>query len=141
MNKTWMPIAAGILEIMAGFWMLISTLYFLGFALLEARGSLWENLSLRDWIEGMIPFIISLLGVVALVGGVFALLSRKWGLALAGAIATVPLFLVARFGLRWFIDYPYFEPTPPIFYLNLVSPLLLSIVIITLLVLSKREFR
>ena len=129
------------MEILAGFWMLISILYFLGFALLETRGSLWENLSLTDWVEAMIPFIISLLGVVALVGGVFALLCRKWGLALAGAIATVPLFLVAQFGLRLFINYPYYEPTPPIFYLNLVSPLLLSIVIIALLVLSKREFK
>ncbi|MGB2876589.1 MAG: hypothetical protein WBB97_00950 [Dehalococcoidales bacterium] len=126
-----MPIVGGVLEILAGFWMLFCA-YVIGGLMALAPPEPWNFL----WL--LVP---GLLGMLSVVGGICALWRRIWGLALAGAIATVPLFLVARFGLRWLDDYPYFEPTPPIFYLNLVSPLLLSIVIITLLILSKREFR
>jgi hypothetical protein len=132
MNKTWKPIIAGILEIMAGFGMLASAYFFLALLYIETP---WP------WPPGhFLWFFIPFLGILSVVGGVCALLRRKWGLAFAGAIATVPLFLVARFGLRVFINYPYIEPTPPIFYLYLVLPLLLSIAIITLIVLSKKEF-
>ena len=91
-----------------------------------------------NFLWSLVP---GLLGMLSVVGGVFALLRRKWRLAFAGAIATVPLFLTARFGGRVFIDFSYTQPSPPIFYLYLVLLLLLSIAMITLLVLSKREFK
>lgn len=130
MNKKWMPIVAGIFEIIAGFWMLFSICVSAGVE--GGPDELHEFLLLS---------ILLILGLLAVVGGIFALIRRKWRLAFAGAIATLPLFLVAQIGLRMLEDYPYYRPTPPIFYLNLVSPLLLSIVIIALLILSKRRFK
>ena len=44
-------------------------------------------------IYGVIGFLSLLIGVLAIVGGVFAIKKKKWGLALAGAIAgTVTFF-------------------------------------------------
>ena len=124
-----MPIVAGIFEIIAGFWMLFSICVDALLGLESGPIQPHEFLFLSTF---------SILGLLAVVGGVCALIHRKWRLAFAGAIATLPLFLVAQIGLRMLEDYPYYRPTPSIFYLNFVSPLLLSIVIIVLIIISKR---
>ena len=140
-----MPIVAGILEILAGFGVLFAALTFFELLYLEARRPLDEfSLSVYGLIQfvtallwWMIPFIFSLFGIVPLVGGVCALLHRRWGLVLAGAIATVPLTFIAPFGLGSWANYEY---GIALHYFSWL-PLLLSIVIITLIVLSKREFK
>jgi len=78
-SQTGMPIAAGILSIIAGVLGLILGLIVA--AVLEAIG----------WFVGfvglgivIVPLII--FPVIAIVGGVFALRRRIWGLALAGSI-------------------------------------------------------
>lgn len=89
MEQTWKPTTAGILSIVAGAFSIsggiaIATLgriahYVLGALGLPFMGSLIANVL-------AIPII---LGVVAIVGGIYALRRRVWGLALAGAICAL----------------------------------------------------
>jgi hypothetical protein len=95
MEKTWKPTTAGILTIIAG---CIGLLIALGLAV---------GLGIAGTLAGMIPgfpgagflALIAIpgivLSVVAIVGGIYALRRRLWGLALAGAICallfTLPL--------------------------------------------------
>lgn len=137
MSKKWMPITAGILEILAGFGML-GAAYPIFLLLYWEVERPWEDPSLGLWTAWMIPFVAGLLGILSVVGGVFALKHRRWGLAFAGAIATFPLFVVAGLGVGRFVKYLYgitwgWLPTGCL--------LLLVIAIITLIVLSKREFK
>ena len=91
-------------------------------------------LSLIWWLA---PFVAGLFGIVSLVGGVYALKRRRWGLALVGAIATFPLAFVAAMGVGRFVEY-YGGITWG--WLPAVCLLLLPIALIVLLALSKREF-
>jgi len=128
-----MPIVAGILEILAGFMFLASV--FLYLMMLHVVGAPWVQLSLAVILAGF-------LGILPLVGGVCALLRRRWRLALAGAIATLPLFLVAQFGGRLLVGDLGTNLTTLSFRLvYLVLPILLSVAIITLVILSKKEFK
>ncbi len=111
METTWKPTTAGILTIVGGVFNLIAgiTLTALGTACLgpltgfTVAGFIWFE------VIGT-PLII--IGIVAIVGGIFALRRRIWGLALAGAICAL---------------FP-----PPIIALGLLS--------IIFLALSKEEF-
>jgi len=132
-----MPILAGILEILAGFAVLGSILFIIWLAWLTGQRP-WDDPDLLLWILWMIPFICGLLGIVSLVGGVCALMRRRWRLAFWGSISTVSLFFVeASGGLGSWAEF-YYGIAPHYFYW---SPLLISAAIITLVVLSKREFR
>jgi len=82
MERTWKPTAAGILAIIAG------ALHVILGIILAAIGGLTFFLPLTALFG--IPFLI--LGLIAIVGGVYALRREAWGLALAGAIcASVPV--------------------------------------------------
>ena len=140
-----MPIAAGILEMLTGFLLLFAAFVFFGLLCLEIPRP-WDELSLSVYgltrfiyvlLWWMVPFIAGLLGIVPLVGGVCALLHRRWGLAFTGAIATVPFIFIAPFGMGPWANYEY--GIAPHYFSWL--PLLLSIIIITLVILSKREFK
>jgi hypothetical protein len=79
MEKTWKPTAAGILAIIAGTLELILGL------LIAAIGGITF---LFGWAGVFAtPFII--LGIIAIVGGVYALRRQVWGLALAGSICAL----------------------------------------------------
>lgn len=92
MEKTWMPTTAGILSIIAGaIGLLFGIGLTLGFGLLGALVG-WFAGSIPGLLGGLlavlaIPWII--LGIVAVVGGIYALRRRLWGLALAGAICAL----------------------------------------------------
>ena len=123
-----MPIAAGILEILAGFGMLASAYFFLALLYIETP---WP------WPLGyFLLFLLPFLGVLSVVGGVFALKRRKWRLAFGGAAATIPLPLMALSGLaRWA---QHVHNIPELYTFMLVF--LLSVSIIVLIIRSKREF-
>ena len=106
-GKTWMPKTAGILIIIAGAvgigvgaW-----ITFLGGALGmggAAAGGFGE--ALASGILGGLGAIIGMFGaasiaagIVAIVGGIFALRRRGWGLALAGSILAI--FCMAPLGV------------------------------------------
>ena len=87
MKQTWKPTTAGILSIVCGAWGLI-----IGSVIAVAGGS-------AAWYAG-VPFFVPrilavigipmiMLGVVAIIGGIYAVKRRLWGLALAGAICAL----------------------------------------------------
>jgi len=84
MERTWKPTTAGILMIIGGAFHVI-----LGI-IIAAIGGLTFLFGFTA-IFG-VPFLI--LGIIAIVGGVYALRREVWGLALAGAIcAFIPVIL------------------------------------------------
>ena len=129
MSKKWKPIVAGIFEILAGFWMLISTHVLAGFS--EKSLKYWEP------HEFLLPSIVVILGLLAVVGGIFALIHRKWRLALAGAAGIVPLPLITASIIAVVAKSRYNIPVPYTISLEV----LLALLPIVLLLLSKREFK
>ncbi|MBA7670176.1 hypothetical protein ES703_78320 [subsurface metagenome] len=100
MEKTWKPTTAGILTIIAGcvgigagvLIALFGGLMGLGSAIAGGLGEpvIGGLLGGLGGIIGMIGAGIIGLGVVAIIGGVFALRRKLWRLALAGAICAIP---------------------------------------------------
>ena len=97
MERTWKPTTAGILGIIAG---AIGVLF--GLILAVAGGILGTILGVFiPFIGGAVAgaFAIPLiLGIVTIIGGVYALKRRIWGLALAGSICA--------FFCVWFLGIP-----------------------------------
>jgi hypothetical protein len=82
MEKTWKPTVGGILAIVAGALQVI-----MGIAV-AAVGGIGGAFIGMGWLSAIgAPLII--LGVIAIVGGIYALKRRIWGLALAGSICAL----------------------------------------------------
>jgi len=94
MQKTWMPTATGILNIVAGSFRLI---LFLLVALVFAVFAIFTHGDMTCFQQfpiaitasvvitlAIFSFIISILSIV---GGIYALRRKSWGMALAGSIA------------------------------------------------------
>jgi len=84
-KETWMPTTAGILDIIAGSCGLIAALIFIFLGgvmrfVPDVPPYLWPIFTALA-----VPFAI--VGVLAIVGGIYALRRKIWGLALAGSIA------------------------------------------------------
>jgi hypothetical protein len=86
MEKTWKPTTAGILSIIAGAMQTIGGIVVgviggsvAALAAIPGIGSIFAAIA--------IPLII--IGIVAIVGGIYALRRRVWGLALAGCICSL----------------------------------------------------
>lgn len=94
MEKSWKPTTAGVLSIVAGGLTLLVLLALLAFFPATAVGSHMHPY-MPGWPIGvgyvmiLIALPLSLCAAVAIVGGIFALKRRLWGLALAGAICAV----------------------------------------------------
>lgn len=87
MNKKWKPVVAGILDIIAGEVALI-----LGFGLFISGAVTGFVTQMPTWLNTLIPVIavpLIVLGVLDLVGGIYALMRKVWGIALAGSITTL----------------------------------------------------
>ena len=106
-SGSWMPLVAGILDLLIG---IPALLIGIVLSLVGAMLPQWiaEAPELAGGLEGIpmefftgMGVVMSLLAVVAIVGGIFALRKRRWGLALAGSIcaifAGVPLYLAGLF--------------------------------------------
>ncbi len=89
MERTWKPTTAGILTIIAGILgLLIGILLAVGFGIAGMIIGMipgFPGVGLFSFIA--IPGII--LSIVAIVGGIYALKRKLWGLALAGAICSL----------------------------------------------------
>jgi hypothetical protein len=98
MERTWKPTTAGILGIIAG---VVGVIFGIVLAVLGTTGggilAIFGLPALGGLIAGAtaIPLI---LGIVAIVGSIYALMRRHWGLALAGSICSI--FCV------WFLGIP-----------------------------------
>ena len=83
MGRTWKSIAAGIMSIIAGM------IGIGGGAIVTLMGDFVSDSGGIFGFEPLgVPTII--LGVVAAVGGIFALRRRVWGMAVTGAIFAIP---------------------------------------------------
>ncbi len=94
-KKTWKPIVAGVCSIVAGSLSLIggAVIGMLGMWGISGMHGMWGMHGweghMMPWGSGVIAFLwlpALILGVVAIVGGIFALMRRRWGWSLAGAI-------------------------------------------------------
>jgi hypothetical protein len=83
MEKTWKPTTAGILSIIAGVLNLI-----VGIALAATDVMLLGPI-IGLPVLGPLAAVLIVLGIVSLVGGIFAVQRRIWGVALAGAICAL----------------------------------------------------
>ena len=99
MEKTWKPVTAGILSIIAG---VLGAAGGIVVAVVGGTiGKLWlgpmavPNITT---ILGAIAIPLIIIGIVAIVGGIYALKRRIWGLALAGSICS--------FICVWFLGIP-----------------------------------
>ena len=85
-NKTWKPTTAGILSIIAG---VIQTISGIVVAVVGGTIAGLPTVPIMPQIFGIIAIPIIILGIVAIVGGVYALKRRIWGLTLAGSICAL----------------------------------------------------
>lgn len=89
MEKTWKPTTAGVLCILAG----IADVAF-GILIILAAGIARQVFAFTE-MGRVIELIIAIsplwfvLGIVAIVGGIYALRRKVWGLALAGSICAL----------------------------------------------------
>ena len=100
MKKTPMPVIAGALSLVSG---IIGLISFMGL-LIGGAAVGWTALRITGWIPGFdvtlsllsLGTVVTLVtGVIAVVGGAFALRRRQWGWALAGSIcAVIPSFFL-----------------------------------------------
>ena len=100
-KKTWKPIVAGILNIVGGalrilgaIALLIGVMFFIPVAVTGGPGPVPD---MPNW---MIPSVLStilvigmvfllIVGILPIIGGIYALQRKKWGLALAGSIVAI----------------------------------------------------
>jgi hypothetical protein len=94
METTWKPTVAGVLCILAG-----AADVGLGVLILVAGGIIREAFAfteiarLADLVIAVSP-VWFVLGIVAIIGGIYALRRRVWGLALAGSICALSGYVV-----------------------------------------------
>ena len=84
-NQRWMPTAAGVLCIVSGSLGLLSKL---GWSLFSSLLALHVS-GFTFRILGIILLFSAIFDIGAIIGGIFALQHRNWGLSLAGAISTL----------------------------------------------------
>ena len=84
MERTWKPVTGGILSIIAGAIGVIGGI--IGACFRAAYGPHFPGMVGFGYAVMAIPLII--LGAVAIVGGIYALKRKIWGLALAGSICS-----------------------------------------------------
>lgn len=100
MKLTWKPIMVGILDIVGGAIGMVGGLYVV--ALTSLFRVIHEFIRIDPHViqrieETMqsifaVPFIVVFIGIAAIIGGVYALQRRLWGLALAGSICSCIVF-------------------------------------------------
>ena len=83
MGKTWMPTVAGILNTITGVFSLIGGL---GLALTSGMLTIPIN-------TAILAALLIIIGILAIVGGIYAIIRRRWVAAIVGSIfASILLF-------------------------------------------------
>ena len=101
MKRDWMPVVAGVLNIVSGVCAFIGAgAVVFSTAMMNSVPDLRDEdvpLEVLTWMMGSLGVFLAVLGVVSIVGGVFGIRRRGFGWAMAGSIAS--LFSVMPFGL------------------------------------------
>jgi hypothetical protein len=84
-KETWMPTTAGILDIIAGSCGLLASLVFISLGGVARFIPDVPTFLFPIFTALSIP--IAAIGILAIIGGIYALRRKVWGLALAGSIA------------------------------------------------------
>lgn len=94
-QKTWKSIVAGILDIVVGALDLLGVLGLVIAMFVIGTPDLFSEQDIYPLTVGQLNGILGafagylfIMGVMAIIGGIFAVQRKLWGLALAGAIAT-----------------------------------------------------
>ena len=96
MEETWKPMVGGILNIVTGAFALLSVIGLIIAIVVIGSGLLGPDFP--DFVVAVlwvitVPYFI--IGVIALIGGIYAIQRKTWGMALAGTVAsTVYWFFV-----------------------------------------------
>ena len=102
-QKTWKPTTAGILNIIAGvlsllgaIGVIIGIIFFVSVGTQPFLTDMWGDLGdLGIGLNFLIILLVigaifsAILGILPLLGGIYALQRKKWGLALAGSIVAI----------------------------------------------------
>lgn len=104
-ERTWRPTTGGLLAIISGAWNLVIGLgaVFGGTFLSDFIADF--NTTLSDALQGVgvgAGSALIVLGIIAIVGGTYAIMRRMWGMALAGSIAAAfpsPVVLPTLMGI------------------------------------------
>ena len=100
-QKTWKPIVAGILNIVGGalrilgsIGVIIGIMFFLPVSTTVGPGPVpefgrWLIPGVMETILLIAIVFLLIVGILPIIGGIYALQRRKWGLALAGSIVAI----------------------------------------------------
>jgi hypothetical protein len=94
MEKTWKPTVAGILAILAG---ALQVIVGIAIAAVSGIGGALIGIGwLTGWLGAAISAPLIVFGIIAIIGGIYALRRNIWGLALAGSICALigPWFIL-----------------------------------------------
>ena len=96
-NQTWMPVTAGVLSITSGTMGLITLTFLITFGatfgadiardVLKSVG-FWQS-GIPLTIIGLISIPLIVINAIAILGGIYAIQRKNWGLALAGTICAI----------------------------------------------------
>ena len=123
MNRKWMPITAGILDIIyGGSGIFFGPIAFIGASLLasESIHSIYRY--------QIIGATVSIAGILSIIGGIFSIKIKKWPLALTGAICI--LYIASMFIMEFTIIPIARRSIPGIF----------AIVVLVFTILSRKQF-
>lgn len=92
MERTWKPTVAGILDIVAGDLSFVGLIFaFFGILALKATGGIDQSMGIQATMMLTIMAVVAIFAIIvdvlAIIGGIYALQRRRWGLALTGSIA------------------------------------------------------
>jgi len=129
-NKKWMPITAGVLDIIHGVLLTFcGLLWILIYPWLQTMGS-------SPWYHHILFPLLVVIGVLAIVGGIYAIKRKVWPLVLVGAIVALIPPVAAM--------YDFWEGFNPSYFFSLPTLMgfigIPAIVAIILTVLSKKQF-
>ena len=107
METTWKPVVAGILNIVLGIFIVFGMFIITGL-MVAFGGGILSIVRIAEfmplWLSGLVQGVLIILAIsltvssaLPLIGGIYAIQRKSWGLALAGSI--VAILLVAPIGI------------------------------------------
>jgi hypothetical protein len=99
MNKKWMPITAGILDVLYGAWYA----FILSFTIMATLTSPWRDIYGVSTSEMIFWIIMIAFAVPAMVGGAYAFKRKRFWLVLAGTVVAsiIPVAFVIDYWVRF----------------------------------------